>query len=96
MVAPVLGAPLAVKFALNQIYEVPLIGFPLKFEVFEDVVVPQGWDIALPARIRHVATQTTSRLNLITIPFGNSDYAGKNKKSKAVEGYQQPRLRPAS
>jgi hypothetical protein len=29
MVAPVLGTPLAVKFALNQMYEPLLIGVPL-------------------------------------------------------------------
>jgi len=34
-IAPVLGTPLAVKLALNQMKSPPLMGVPLKFEVFE-------------------------------------------------------------
>lgn len=36
MVVPELGIPLAVKFALNQMYVPPSIGVPLKFEVLVD------------------------------------------------------------
>ena len=36
IVAPVLGIPLAVKFALNQIKLPSSTGVPLKFEMFVD------------------------------------------------------------
>jgi len=37
MVAPVLGMPLAVKFALNQMKLPDTMGVPLKLEAFVDV-----------------------------------------------------------
>jgi|SRR5258708_3888478 hypothetical protein len=50
MVAPVLGIPLAVKLALNQIKLPLLMGVPLKFDTF-DVGVEQGGGVTGQPRL---------------------------------------------
>jgi hypothetical protein len=57
MVAPVLGIPLAVKFALNQITFPPLIGVPLKLEALPDA----GHDWAIVSGANRAMTASRFR-----------------------------------
>jgi hypothetical protein len=49
--APVLGMPVAVKFALNQIHWPESMGVPLKFDALPDIDVQTGGGVAPQVRL---------------------------------------------